>query len=213
MAESQAHGFKIERMLRACSEFGGAITPSNYSSEFDVPAGLSAWSQGAPVQIKTTLGSQVMLGDALRNFNRDVPFELLIVCGYQHSASVKIFDRIERFLFEPLEWRSLFGTLPLEDLFTLDAFIRSIPKGSQEALRAEAHARKQKLIDKHAPIVSLQPKIDSKSQRRLQSGASLESFPLILGKPSRHKEYRSGDAFGDLTLPLTIQSSPRQRSR
>lgn len=207
MAESQQHGFELERLARASLCYPGAPR-QKHGLEYDIPAGHSTWS-GHPAQIKTCSGRSrsVMLGDAMRNRSRNEPFELLVAVWSQDGdrKSISEYARME---FSAASWRKMFGSATERDIHALDSQVKAIPvnQGSQPAARAAAHAANKQLRAEHGPILALQPKIGTSSpQRRLQASCSLEK---LLAHSDRHDIIRE-DRFEEHGLPASIYGPPR----
>jgi hypothetical protein len=209
MAESQRHGFEIERLVRESACYGSAPQPA-YGAEFDIPAGHSNWD-GAPAQVKACAakGQRVMLGDALRNRQRDEPFEL-IVALWEQDGPTKHIASFARMAFKPQSWGALFGSATEEDIRQLDQLIKAVPVGAgpQPAARAQAHAARRALTEAAEPVLSLQPKIGSSSpQRRLQASCKLAD----LMAHSDRCDLIGPERFDELRLPGSVFGPPRER--
>ena len=83
MSASQAHGFQLEDAIRSALYPGARKLV--YNHPWDVEVGHSDWSALHPSQIKCATArssaapaSAVMLGDALRNYDRTGPFEMVV---------------------------------------------------------------------------------------------------------------------------------------
>ncbi len=83
----------------------------------------------------------------------------------------------------------------------------AFPKGQHEAARAWAQAQKKSFAN-HTSAISLNPKIDSKSQRRLQCSVSLGT--LIEHCALKKCHILHAEWIGDVRLPLELNSSARQ---
>lgn len=164
-AEVQRHGFAFEAWVR--ETFFDGYQPTRYTQRWDIPAAANRTHGGVPVNPKATKhGTPVDLGDALRQFDINEPF--ILVIGYWQPADgggrrlVKaVAPRIE-----PAVWRSLWEPITRADLERLVAVIRD-----PTLTPAEARAAAQRI--KRAPpfsqaIMQVNPKIDTKTQRRLQ---------------------------------------------
>lgn len=207
MAESQQHGFELERLARESLCYPGA-PHQKHGLEYDIPAGHSTWS-GHPAQIKTCSGRarSVMLGDAMRNQARDEPFELLVAV-WRQDGDRKAISEYARMEFSAASWKKMFGSATERDIRALDSQVKAIPvnQGSQPVARAAAHAANKQLREKHAPILSLQPKIGASSpQRRLQASCGLDK---LLANSDRHDIIRE-DRFEEHGLPASIYGPPR----
>lgn len=163
-AEVQHHGVVFEKWVR--DTFFDGYTPTSYTQKWDIPADANRTHGHIPVNPKAAkYGSPVDLGDALRQFDIDEPFLLVIGYWQQHGAE-KRFVNIVAPRLEPAQWRALWHPITRADLARLAAVIKD-----RSLTPAQARAAARKI--KNAPPFTLSrivvnPKIDSKSQRRLQ---------------------------------------------
>lgn len=167
--EVQSHGLVFERWV--IDTFFDSYRPDGYTQKWDVPAEANRLPDpalaGIPVNPKAVkLGAPVGLGDALRQHDIDEPFLLVLGCWQQVSAKEKRFVKIIAVRVEPGTWRQLWGDISRADLERLDAVIKDRNRTPAEARRA-AQAMKSRPPYSGSVIV-LNPKIDSKNQRRLQ---------------------------------------------
>ncbi len=167
--EVQAHGLVFERWV--LDTFFDSYRPDGYTQKWDIPAEANRLADpalaGLPVNPKAVkLRSSVGLGDALRQHDIDEPFLLILGYWEQATPKEKRFVKIIAARVEPETWRQLWGDVTRADLERLDAVIKDRERTPAEARRA-AQAMKSRPPYSTSVIV-LNPKIDSKSQRRLQ---------------------------------------------
>ncbi len=162
-SEVQAHGLAFEQWLE--DTFFGGNRPSSPTQKWDIPAEANRRFGGIPVNPKAAkYGSPVGMGDALRQFDVNEPF-LLIIGYWRQEGDDKRFVQMVVRRVEPAEWRALWGPVTRSDLERLQAVVmdRSLSIG-------EARTR-AKTIKNAAPfteaVIQVNPKID-RSQRRLQ---------------------------------------------
>jgi hypothetical protein len=163
-AERQHHGLVFEEWVRRT--FFDGYTPEGYTQKWDIPAAANPKFGGIPVNPKAARHrGPVDLGDALRQFDIDEPFWLIV--GYWDDADgPRRMVRITALRIEPADWRALWGGLTRADLERLDAVIKDRSLTPAQA-REKAQALKTQPPYRDTPI-TLNPKIDHKSQRRLQ---------------------------------------------
>jgi hypothetical protein len=230
-AEVQAHGLAFERWV--LDTFFDSYRPTGYTLKWDIPAEANRLADpalaGLPVNPKATkLGAPVGLGDALRQHDIDEPFILILGYWEQVSAGEKRFGQIIAPRVDPQTWRKLWGDITRADLERLDAVIKDRARTPAEARRA-AQAMKSRPPFSEAVIV-LNPKIDSKNQRRLQCSLRYADVlkylapdapreidranpPSLWGKPfsqaitSKPREFPSPPARGD--TPVAAPADPR----
>lgn len=174
MSEVQRHGFDFENWVK---EKFFADFKAGYTQKWDIPgeanylAKIPKEFHHLPVSIKTCkFGSPIGFGDALRQFNNNEDF-LLIVGFWQQSGNYKNFLAVEGVKILADNWKNLFSPLDATDLTLLDSTIKNIESHYSE-VRKTAKEIKNSDKFKHTKII-LNPKIDSKKQRRLQC-----SFPF-----------------------------------
>lgn len=99
---------------------------------------------------------------------------VLIIGFWKQSGSAKNFVTVEATKISVQTWRKLWNPLSLENLLELDALI----KGYQmhyKTVREQAKAMKSSSPFNSAMMV-LNPKVDSKNQRRLQCSLPFRTF-------------------------------------
>jgi hypothetical protein len=162
--EVQHHGYVFERWV-ADSFFGGYIAPS-YTQKWDIPASVNTRHGQIPVNPKAVCyGSPVGLGDALRQF--EVAEDFLLILGYwQQDGDQKRLVKIIAPRVTPAVYRKLWGPITRADLEKLDAVIKDTSLTPEQA-RAAAQKLKQ-VPPFNQAVITLNPKIDGQTQRRLQ---------------------------------------------
>jgi hypothetical protein len=167
MPEVQLHGFDFENWIK--KTFFAEFTVS-YSNKWDIPAEFNVLEivpkqfRNLPVSIKTCKnGCPIGFGDALRQFKVDEDF-LLIVGFWEQSGENKNFVVVEAVKVTAKSWRNLFQPLTGAELKLLDSTIKN-----KETHFAEVRKTAKEIKQSFAPTkIILNPKIDSKTQRRLQ---------------------------------------------
>ncbi len=163
-SEEQGHGYLFEEWVRAT--FFDNYQSASYTQEWDVAKEANKRYGGVPVSIKfTKYGTSVDLGDALRQFQIDEDF-LLIIGYWKQEGSRKRIVNIVAATVTPALWKSLWSPLTRDDLLKLDAVVKDRTLPYRQA-QAEAKRIKSAPAFKQA-IMTVNPKIDSKRQRRLQ---------------------------------------------
>ena len=187
MPEVQSHGFTFEKWVRD-TLFGGYT--GNYTQEWDIPSEkntherMPAQWRNLPVSVKVEkYGSPIALGDIRRQRLINTPF--LMIAGFwsQRTVSEKWVVDIGLAYFSVETWNRLWGTLKYEDIEALDRRIKDRTLSHTEA-RAEAEAWKKTHLqnpDGQRHII-VNPKIDSKSQRRIQCSLPFEAFWQCVGR-------------------------------
>jgi hypothetical protein len=202
--EVQRHGYVFEKWVRD-TFFGGYVQP-DYTQKWDIPKEVNKFHGGLPCNMKAVkYGTPVDMGDALRQFQVDEPF-ILIIAFWQQEGDRKRIVNIVAPTVTPAAYRKLWAPITLEDLKRLDAVVKDRALGYREA-RAAA----QKL--KSAPpftraTITVNPKIDEKSQRRLQCSLSFKNLFKHLAPEADSKPQREPRLFG-VNAPGPFPSAPR----
>lgn len=201
----QAHGLVFEHWV--CDTFFGGYRPDDYTQKWDIPAAVNSARGGLPVNPKATrFGTPVGLGDALRQYDIEEPF--LLVLGYWEQAAPKEkrFVKLLAPLVEPAAWRALWGPVTRADLERLDAVIKDRSLSPVEA-RLRAQELKTQPPFSEAVFV-LNPKIDAKGQRRLQCSLRYaDVFKHLAPEVSPEPEFTP--KLWGVSFPGPVVSGPR----
>lgn len=205
-AETQAHGLVFEHWI--ADTFFEGYRPADYTQKWDIPASANRRFGGIPVNPKATkYGTPVGLGDALRQFDVDEPFLLVIGYWEQAGPDTKRFVQIIAPRIEPAAWRALWDPVTRGDLERLDALIkdRSLPVAE---VRQRAQALKASPPFSEAVFV-LNPKIDTHGQRRLQCSLRPASVFHHLA-PGLSPAPEDSPSLWGIPFPGTVASRPRE---
>lgn len=203
-AEVQHHGLVFEQWVR--DTFFAGYRPPNYTQKWDIPAAANTAHGGVPVNPKAAkYGTAVDLGDALRQFRIDEPF-VLVIGFWRQAGDEKRFVNIVAPQIDPATWQKLWAPITLADLQRLDAVIKD-----KSLTPAQARAAARKI--KNAPpfseaIMVVNPKIDSKTQRRLQCSLRFADVFTHLA-PHATSAAHDRPALWDVEFPSQIPSPPR----
>ena len=167
---SQNHGIFWDKEIRECV-FG--LSPcENNTHKYDVSRNQNMFNSNENVSIKTTGSATVCCGDIMRfytnEFDGDV-FTTIILVMYNQTEKTKQIREIVEFMYTQEVRDYLFGDISLEELRTYVDYIKSIPKGKVcDTTKREYKLRKRNLQEKNRMVISISPKLDSKTQRRVQ---------------------------------------------
>lgn len=202
--EVQQHGLVFEEWVR--DNFFEGYKPPGYTQKWDIPAAINRNHGGLPVNPKAIkYRSSVDLGDALRQFDIDEPFILIIGYWVQEEDRKRMVNIVAP-VITPATMRQLWGDITREDLVRLDTLIKDRSLDYRE-VRKQAQAMK-KSPPFNTSIITLNPKIDSKGQRRLQCS-------LRFGKVFKYLAPGADDGIQDppvlwgIPFTETIASRPR----
>ncbi len=202
--EVQFHGVWFEHWL-GDTFFDGYRSP-NYTQKWDIPASANHLHGNLPVNPKAVkFGAPIGLGDALRQFDIDEPFILVVAYWDQVDDTVKSWVNAQVVTVTPEQWRRLWHPVTRADLEKLDAVVKD-PALSIEQTRAMAQ-----LIKSRAPfseaVITVNPKIDP-SQRRLQCSLAFRAFFEHLA-PHEKPQRQAAPAVWGKAIPQ-ILSGPRE---
>lgn len=202
MANNQLHGKRYENHIRQAFPKSlevelSPVSPWDILGEHDHVLSL-------PTSVKTSKNKTIGMSDARKFVSTDISFRLL-VAFYTQGSGVKQFTSLNEFIITPEIMNTLRGELTLQDVIDFHAAITSFGPGRENQKLAQAVARefKAKLKDKSQYIV-LNPKIDSKDQRRLQCSIKLDQLAGLI-EPSIFTETYLG-----VPVFLQVESSPRE---
>jgi len=198
--ERQHHGVVFESWVR--TTFFDGYEPADPTQKWDIPAAINTRHGHIPVNPKAIkYRTSVDLGDAIRQFEIESPF--LLVAGYWELVDGrKEIVNITAIRVQPEDWRKLWGTITRRDLEHLDEIIKDRSLSPEEA-RRQAHA-----LNAEPPfsegIIRLNPKIDTKGQRRLQCSLSFFDIFEILA-PEADSERQERPALWGVVFPGPLE--------
>jgi hypothetical protein len=202
--EVQRHGLGFEHWV--ADTFFGRHRPSGPTDKWDIPASANGNHGRIPVNPKATQhGEPVLLGDALRQYDINQPF-LLIVGFWEQDGHGKKFVQSLVVRIEPDQWRKLWAPVTRADLDAMDKLVK-------DTSRPVAEVRKEVLRRKKQPpfseaVIQLNPKIDQ-SQRRLQCSISYVRLFKNLAPGRSRKAQPFAEVFGR-RIPSIAVSPPRK---
>jgi hypothetical protein len=208
MVEVQAHGFSFEKWVR--DHFFSAYQ-GTYMQKWDVPpdrnvdVSVPEKFHNLPVSIKTAkLGSPIGLGDVLRQ--RQIDHDFLMIVGFweQRTATEKWIVDIGCAAIDSKAWRGLWGQLTLAEISSIDNVVKNLHEHYSVA-RAKAQQWKVKPAVQTSTLV-INPKIDSKTQRRIQCSLPHTTFWNFAGRTPARQDFP--DLWGHV-FPNPIKSSAR----
>lgn len=207
MTNNQLHGKKFEDIIKSCGLFlGSADCGRSPTAGFDIEARFDKVLR-LPTSIKSTGSNIIGLSDARSFFSTSEKHRMLIG-RYKQVGPHKQFHNVHEFILTRETLAKLRGEVTLEDVMAFhNGFLLSnFPIGTHAEARKWARQRKAALAGKQS-MITLNPKIDSKSQRRLQCSLRLSGL-IGLCEPGGNYRLHEG-SIGDLVLPVTQISSPR----
>jgi hypothetical protein len=178
MAAVQNHGFLWEEDIRR-DVFNLQGHHEAYTAVHDIPKECNRFNPRETISIKTTGGGRVDMGSALRLVSYDPTEEhTAIVVRYRQEGDEKVVASVHELILD--DRQLLFGEVTEAEVRALDALIRAVPPGPPPAdVRAAIHHVKRDLNAKSG-VVKFNPKLDSRTQRRLQcSIPKFNTYPAL----------------------------------
>jgi len=176
--EVQAHGNAYEdHVIRGRTGMSkdeyDALKPNGYTSEFDLSKGLVVDYNGS---IKTTSSNTICCSDVVRKMTH-INYRL-IVGQYTQVGKEKVFHTEYEFFITPDDGKALWGKMDIQEVREFVDYVKSIPFG-EEAQCSTKPTRQmlQEQAQDSSALFKLNPKVDSKKQRRVQ--CSLKISELI----------------------------------
>lgn len=209
MVEVQFHGFSFEKWVRDTFFEGYS---GSYMQKWDVPPEINraptipAQFRHLPVSIKTAkYGSPIGLGDVLRQ--RQVESDFVMITGFWHQRTTteKWFSDIGAIHCRASAWSDLWGELTLEQLQAIDRVVKDM-KLPYATARLRAREWKQNTPGVHSARLVINPKIDSKTQRRIQCSLPFSEFWHLAGRAPKTQE--ASELWG-VPFPNPVNSSSR----
>ena len=202
--EVQQHGLVFEKWVR--DTFFDGYKPASYTQRWDIPAAENKKYGAIPVNPKAVkFGTAIDLGDALRQYEIDEPF-MLVVGFWSQDGDVKRIVNIAAPVIQPEQWRKLWGEVTYADLLKFDDLIKD-QGPSVEQLRKLARPMKYSPPFSTASI-QVNPKIGTDGQRRLQCSLRFADFFAQLMPGAAPKPQPHPALFG-VEYPGPIASKPR----
>lgn len=198
MAEVQAHGNGYEdRVIRertgiSKQEYDN-LKDNGYTSEYDLVNGLVVDYNGS---VKTTSSNTICCSDLLKKM-KHTDYHM-IVGVYRQDGKTKVFHTEYEFYITPDDYEKLWGDMNYELVEQYVNKIKSIPNGKdgQTAYQCVAESWKSEVESKTA-LFKINPKVDSKNQRRVQCSTSID------------KLINSGVKYTIKTIDFVLESGPR----
>ena len=210
--QSQSHGLFWDSEIRV--KVFGLPECINDTRKYDIECQENQFQPNENVSIKTSGSDTIDCGDILRFFGNqfaDGLYTNIVTLRYKQVGDTKQIQEIVEFKYDEMVRDFLFGTVSITDLEQYCGFIKAIPNGavSQDCKTAYKNMKKQLQLD-HKMFIRISPKVDSKSQRRVQCSIPkmdrlFEQFPQNI--ISRTKE----PVVKGVAIQGTINSNTRIR--
>lgn len=201
MSSNQLHGKTIENLLKSAfpgsSDFGRSVHSFwDVESKFDKFLNL-------PTSIKTTCNNNIDLADARKFWLINEEYRLCVI-KYNQFEDKKSVEFLYEFLIDLNCHKTLIGSIVYDDVVLFHNKLLEFKYGRH--LQAREFAKQYGKLFENKSLIKLNPKIDSKYQRRLQCSITIDK----LLNYSIYNKYSNEDFYRDISLNISIKSSKRQ---
>jgi hypothetical protein len=213
MHQSQESGFKFENLIK--SYIFNLPEDKNNTDLHDIPKEKNIFDKNENISIKSTLSNTIYCGDIINfyNYNFNEKNTIILIKYFQINKRKQI-EKIYEIDYNKNMFELLFGNLPKQEIEKYIENIKKIPKNinNDDAKKYFNYINeKDKLTNKYNQIIKINPKIDSKLQRRVQ--CSILNFcdllkEFIIYESSKEKP----NIIRDKEIPLYIESEKRKRN-
>ena len=177
MSEVQQHGnafedLKIRELSGLSKTEYDKLKPNGYTSSFDMVKGIIVPFN---LSIKTTGKKTVECADILK---RMLEQEYMMIVGcYTQQGSNKVFHTEYEFFITSDDYSKIWGSMNYENVKSFVEFVKNIPHGKegQKITLKERNFLKEQVQCKNS-LMRINPKVDSKNQRRVQCSFKLDEM-------------------------------------
>jgi hypothetical protein len=189
MTASQNHGFifeneVIQKITGMPKKEYEKLIPNGYTSPLDLHKGIGGCNFNG--SIKSTKSDGIGCGDILTLIDHvsSKEFKLIIGSFKQKTKNTKSFNTVYEFFINPGTAKVILGDLynvseALKAIEDFDSYVKSIPKGEEaQQQNSELWKTKRDFIKTNHDIglLSIDAKIDSKNQRRVQCSLKIKNL-------------------------------------
>jgi hypothetical protein len=175
--EVQAHGNSyesdvIKKRTGYTKDEYDALKGGGYTDEFDLVDGIVVDYNGS---VKSTGSNTICCGDIQKKMEHQE--YNLIVGQYVQVGDIKTFHTEYEFYITPSDYDVLWGKMKKENIDAFVSYIKSITKSkeAQQETKLSRKVFKEEIEDKSALYV-INPKVDSKKQRRVQCSLKINEL-------------------------------------
>jgi hypothetical protein len=205
LGNNQLHGKYFENLVKY-SYIGEKDDHIHPLDAFDINACKETGS--VPISIKMTKTNTVGLADACRIFSMDTDFRM-IVAKYKQDGEMKVVTNIYEFNIKKEEWDAMKGDIPIELVCEFRKCIKMFPENKHPNARRYAKSSCDFIKKNFSYKIQLNPKIDSKKQRRLQCSITLNDLKQSVENWYCYNQYSTGSYRG-IVLPFSFFSPKRK---
>jgi hypothetical protein len=210
--QSQSHGLFWDNEIRV--NVFGLNDCVNDTKKYDIDHFENKFDPNENISIKSSSNNNIDCSDILRFFNGDFSKKYtIILIRYVQDNQFKCVKEIIEINYTQELRDFLFGTITEEILQQYVDMIKSIPRGkASDETKQQYKMKKNELQQQHKMFINISPKVDSKSQRRVQCSIPkldevFELFPAIIISRTTDPIIRN------VHITSKIQSTSRVRNK
>jgi len=214
ITQSQSHGLVWDSEIR--EKVFGLPQCINDTKKYDVDCSDNKYCPDENVSIKTTCSTNIDCGDIIRFYNNDFTenkYTNIIIIKYTQHTNIKQITEIIEFKYNEEIRNFLFGTITKEEIEEYNKYIKSIPRGPVSLeIKTNYIRMKQELQTRHKMFINISPKVDSKSQRRVQCSIP-KMHELFVRFPSNILSRTDKTVIKNVEITGIITSTKRIRNK
>ena len=212
-SQSQSHGFFWENDIKKAVFM---LDPEKNNTDIhDVPAEKNRFDNTENISIKTSGSGYIGAGDIQRFFGYDNENHknTIIVVDYSQQNDHKVCNHTYELNYNKECQQLLFGSITKELIDEYVSLVKGIPAGTVEkSKKTEYIEKKKKLEQEHGMKIIINPKVDSKSQRRVQ--CTIPDFKETLRDFITYKSQLSTPNYiRNIPITSSIFSPTRKRNK
>lgn len=200
MSEVQAHGNKYESIIiyertGLSKKKYDKLKKGGYTSSFDLCYGLFV---DYDASIKTTSSNTICCSDLLKMMGHTGDYRLIVGC-YEQVGNEKVFHTQYEFFIESQHYEMLWAGMKYDLIEDYVNKVKSVQRGEEGQRQYQLVAEYWKSeVQSDESMFVINPKVDSKKQRRVQCSVKLDEMLL------------SGIKYIKRDINITIPSSRRK---
>ena len=195
MSRSQEFGFFVENLVRI--EVHNLSPKANDTCVHDITAAENSFDHEETQSIKTFKGNSIDCGDVLRLFDYDhTTKHVLVAFNYEQTSTGRCIKRSIILKMNDEFHRILFGTASRSQIEELVNYVKAVPHHGRTAEHQKTYKKMAAdLATSSGGWISYAPKVDSKTQRRVQCSirrldAFLKDHPQLVESDTKGCEVR-----------------------
>lgn len=209
--QSQAHGLFWDNEIR--QKVFGLPLCKNDTKKFDIACHENKFNHSENISIKTSGCNNIDCGDIVRFYDRDKNNKdiTIMLIRYSQINNQKNINEIMEINYNEQMKNILFGDVTRDVLESYVKHVKDIPSGIvSDETKKDYKNKKNEIQEQYKMRINISPKVDSKSQRRVQCSITkidelFEKYPQFI--ISRTKE----PVIRGVSITSTIDSSKRVR--